>query len=69
MSSTSSDGNWDFNDFEEAESFESIPQLESDKGKNNSKKNKLDIRRRLEDRLERRRLENEIGAVDDDWFD
>lgn len=69
MASASSDGEWDFSDFEESESFEAIPNLESDKGKHNSKKNKLDIRRKLEDRLERKRLEDQIGSLDDDWFD
>lgn len=67
MSGASSEGEWDFSDFEESETFEAIPHLEADKGKN-SKKNKLDIRRKLEDRLERKRLEDEIGALDDDWF-
>ncbi len=68
MSGASSEGNWDFNDFEDNDSYESIPNLEADKGKT-SKKTKLDIRRKLEDRLERKRLEDQIGAVDDDWFD
>lgn len=68
MGGASSEGEWDFNEFEEADSFEPIPNLEPDKGKN-SKKNKLDIRRRLEDRLERKRLEDEIGTLEDDWFD
>ena len=68
MSGASSEGDWDFSDFEESERYEAIPNLESDKGKGNTKKNKLDIRRRLEDRLERKRLEDEIGTLDDDWF-
>lgn len=67
MSGARSEGEWDFSDFEESESFEAIPQLDADKGKN-AKKNKLDIRRKLEDRLERKRLEDEIGSLDDDWF-
>lgn len=67
MAGASSEGEWDFSDFEEAEGFEAIPSLESDK--KSSKKNKLDIRRKLEDRLERKRLEDQIGALDDDWFD
>lgn len=68
MGGASSEGDWDFSEFEESEGFESIPHLESDKGKS-SKKSKLDIRRKLEDRLERKRLEDQIGAIDDDWFD
>ncbi|HEX4937380.1 MAG TPA: hypothetical protein VFX11_01810 [Candidatus Kapabacteria bacterium] len=68
MSGASSDGNWDFNEFEEADSYEAIPNLESDNPKK-AKKNKLDIRRKLEDRLERKRLEDRIGKLDDDWFD
>lgn len=67
MSGTSTEGDWEFAEFEDSDNYESIPNLDSDKGKN-SKKNKLDIRRKLEDRLERKRLENEIGSVDDDWF-
>lgn len=69
MSGASSEGNWDFSDFEEAESgYEAIPSLDSDNPKK-AKKNKLDIRRKLEDRLERKRLEDRIGKLDDDWFD
>ncbi len=68
MSGASSDGEWDFNDFEEAESFEAIPNLDADNPKK-AKKNKLDVRRKLEDRLERRRLEDRIGKLDDDWYD
>ncbi|MEZ5511686.1 MAG: hypothetical protein R3F47_17615 [Gammaproteobacteria bacterium] len=68
MSGASTEGDWDFSDYEEGESFEAIPNLDPDKGKN-SKKNKLDIRRKLEDRLERKRLEDQIGSLDDDWFD
>lgn len=67
MGGASSDGDWDFAEFEDADGFESIPNLDSDKGKN-GKKNKLDIRRKLEDRLERKRLEREIGELDDDWY-
>ena len=69
MSGASSEGDWDFNEFEESEGYEAIPNLESDKGKGSSKKTKLDIRRKLEDRLERKRLEDQIGELDDDWFD
>ena len=68
MSGTSGESEWDFSDFEEEEGFEAIPNLDSDNGKK-SKKSKLDIRRKLEDRLERRRLEEQIGNLDDDWFD
>lgn len=67
MSGASTEGDWDFNDYEESESFETIPNLDSDKGKHN-RKNRLDIRRKLEDRLERKRLEAQIGRLDDDWF-
>lgn len=68
MGGASSEGDWDFSEFEESEGFEAIPNLEPDKGKS-SKKSKLDIRRKLEDRLERKRLEDQIGSIDDDWFD
>ena len=68
MGGASGDGEWDFSDFEDDDGFESIPGVEPDNGKK-SKKTKLDIRRKLEDRLERRRLEEQIGALDDDWFD
>lgn len=68
MSGASSDGSWDFSEFEEADSYEAIPNLESDNPKK-AKKTKLDIRRKLEDRLERKRLEDRIGKLDDDWFD
>ena len=68
MSGARSEGEWDFNDFEDGDSYEAIPSLDADKSKN-SKKNRLDIRRKLEDRLERKRLEDQIGTLDDDWFD
>ena len=68
MSGASSDGEWDFNDFEETEIFEAIPNHDADNPKK-AKKNKLDVRRKLEDRLERRRLEDRIGKLDDDWYD
>ena len=69
MSGASSDGSWDFNDFEEAaDSYEAIPNLDADNPKK-AKKTKLDIRRKLEDRLERKRLEDRIGKLDEDWFD
>jgi hypothetical protein len=70
MSGAGSEGNWDFSDFEEAaaDSYEAIPNLDGDNPKK-AKKNKLDVRRKLEDRLERKRLEDRIGKLDDDWFD
>lgn len=68
MSGARSEGDWNFGEFEEAESFEVIPNLEAENPKK-AKKNKLGIRRKLEDRLERRRLEDRIGKLDDDWFD
>lgn len=63
--SNSSTADWDDDTFEDEES-EDVAVLDDPKL---SKKQRLDIRRKLEDRMEMKRLKNEIGELDSYWLD
>jgi hypothetical protein len=65
MSNSASTANWDDDVFDTDNSEETVnmddPKL--------SRKQRLDIRRKLEDRMEMKRLRDEIGELDEYWFD
>ena len=63
MSTSSSHTDWD-DDHEDEDA------ISSHSSENNlTRKQRLDVRRKLEDRMEMKRLRQEIGDLDDLWLD
>jgi|GEM_PF-1328976 len=63
--SNASTADWDDDTFEEEESVD-VSTLDDPKL---SRKQRLDIRRKLEDRMEMKRLQSEIAELDSYWLD
>ncbi|AUM13502.1 PA3496 family putative envelope integrity protein [Ketobacter alkanivorans] len=63
--SNASTADWDDDTFEEEDSVD-VSTLDDPKL---SRKQRLDIRRKLEDRMEMKRLQSEIAELDSYWLD
>lgn len=65
MSKSATTIDWEEDLFDDADSVDS---RDSDDAVV-TRKQRLDIRRKLEDRMERKRLREELGDLDDSWLD